>query len=300
MRNSAFYLFALLVTFGIGLGSAFGQNLDEATLAVEKNPESAEAWFRLGEVQRQGGSRFRSLESYKRALEIDPNYAEAYNSIGLFLQAPSDCGLSIANRSPELKRKAIKFHALAISIKHDYIEAYEALGRAYRFLGEYQSAFDSYQRAIDLGTTDAYTYLARADSISESGDSVRAVELYLETIRFTNILGDCYDCQNKSIGVVKNGRSVFYSANISLGKLLLELERFTEARDLYLELIGLGYKVADYHFGLGLAYLNLGDKESARKQHKQMLKIANKEKLDVLRDIDRKEAAKLLDAINKF
>jgi cytochrome c-type biogenesis protein CcmH/NrfG len=44
-------------------------------------PNLAAGWFRLGEVQAAQGRKVEALESYRRALEVDPNHAAASKAV---------------------------------------------------------------------------------------------------------------------------------------------------------------------------------------------------------------------------
>ena len=59
---------------------------------VRANPNSAEAWYRLGEFDRQRFTRGKAREAFMKAIELKPDYAEAYNGLGLWFQSPSGCG----------------------------------------------------------------------------------------------------------------------------------------------------------------------------------------------------------------
>lgn len=80
-----------------------------AELAVTECPESAKLWCLRGDLIQLGSAESNyklddSLQSYKKALKIDPSNSEAHESIGYFYDVHSD-NLESAEKS---FRKAIK------------------------------------------------------------------------------------------------------------------------------------------------------------------------------------------------
>ncbi|KXK17472.1 MAG: TPR repeat-containing serine/threonine protein kinase [Chloroflexi bacterium OLB15] len=57
--------------------------LSASEAAVSALPDNSMAWARRGLAQRRTGSYRASVESYARALELDPNYGWAWNGFGL-------------------------------------------------------------------------------------------------------------------------------------------------------------------------------------------------------------------------
>jgi lipopolysaccharide biosynthesis regulator YciM len=55
----------------------------ESRKVLDKNPESAKAYNDQGVAIRMNGDHKQAIEYFSKAIEIDPNYAEAYNNRGL-------------------------------------------------------------------------------------------------------------------------------------------------------------------------------------------------------------------------
>ena len=60
----------------------WSEGIAMATAIVEKKPMEALAHFTLAFAQHEGHSLSKALESYKRAVEIDPAFVEAWNNLG--------------------------------------------------------------------------------------------------------------------------------------------------------------------------------------------------------------------------
>lgn len=101
------YLLIIILVFGFLITSHAQDSKNETPLQkyeadVRANPNSAEAWFRLGEYHRKGDIRSNALEAYQKAIELKPNYAEAFHGIGLYIQSPTGefvIDLSLSKRS---------------------------------------------------------------------------------------------------------------------------------------------------------------------------------------------------------
>ena len=84
--------------------------------AVLIKPEYAEAHNNMGNALRAKGDLAAAIDSFKQALKINPDYAEAYNNMGIALADNGDL------------KAAIDSYNNAIKIKPDYPRAYYHLG----------------------------------------------------------------------------------------------------------------------------------------------------------------------------
>jgi len=88
---------------------------------VRIHPDSAEAWYLLGEADRRTFTRGKAKAAFEKAIELRPDYAEAYNGLGWWYQAPSGCGNTIVPRS--YFEKAVELHTRAIWLKPGFSDA---------------------------------------------------------------------------------------------------------------------------------------------------------------------------------
>ena len=89
--------------------------------ALKINPEYAEAYFNMGVALKDKGDLEAAIESYKQALRIKPDYAQAYNNMGNALKDKGDL------------EAAIESYKQALKIKPDYAEAYRNLSTMHRY-----------------------------------------------------------------------------------------------------------------------------------------------------------------------
>ncbi len=106
--------------------------------AIEINPDYAEAYYNLGNVLKDLGDFQEAELSSRKAIELKPNFANAHLNLGVIL---NDIGKF---QEAEISyRKAIEF-------KHDYSEAHYNLGNILKDMGKLKEAEISYRRSIEL------------------------------------------------------------------------------------------------------------------------------------------------------
>ncbi len=100
--------------------------------AIEINPDYAEAHYNLGNALRDLGRLDQAMASYRRAFAIKPDLAEAYHNHGVVLQD--------LNRLDE----AMASYHEAIAIRPDYPEPRCGLGHAQLLRGEFADGWKNY------------------------------------------------------------------------------------------------------------------------------------------------------------
>ena len=96
--------------------------------AIEINPDFANAHYNLGNILKDFGKLKDAELSYRKAIEINPDFADAHSNLGNILK---DFG--------KLKDAELSYRK-AIEINPDYTEAHFNLGVLLRIIGESQEA----------------------------------------------------------------------------------------------------------------------------------------------------------------
>ena len=146
--------------------------LDEAIrhfrLALEEDPDGAEAHCNLGLAFVSQGKLDEAVEHYRRAVEIKPD----------FVIARSNLGNALAMRGEA--REAIAHYRAAARIQPDHAGTQNNWGRALASLGELEEAILHYRRAIEIDSTYVvarinlgYALVSRG-SLDEASDEFRA------------------------------------------------------------------------------------------------------------------------------
>ncbi|MFM6629845.1 MAG: tetratricopeptide repeat-containing serine protease family protein, partial [Microcystis panniformis] len=120
--------------------------LDDFNKAIELNPNYAEAYGNRGLLYYNQQKYELALSDYDKAIEINPNYAMAYNNRGVLYIDLQKYELALADFSK------------AIEINRNFAEAYANRGLLYYNLQKYDLALSYYIKDIEINTNDAYAY----------------------------------------------------------------------------------------------------------------------------------------------
>ena len=141
-----------------------------------------------------------AIESYNKAIQIKPDYAEAYSNRGIALKELGEL------------EEAVESCNKAIQIKPDYAEAYYNRGIALKDLGQLEEAIESYNKAIQIKPDCADTYNNRGIALKEIGQLREAVESYNKAIQIKpDCAGAYYNRGNalKDLGRLKEAVNSF-------------------------------------------------------------------------------------------
>ncbi len=139
--------------------------------ACKLDPELAEAWFNLAELDQHGGFMERAIAHYRNATRINPRMNAAYNNMGNALRR--------SKRYPE----AIAAFQKVIALEPDLAQGHYNLGSALRLNQQYQEAIVHLSKAIQLipGYADAWNNLGL--TCKNMGDLNRALSYFNKAIQ---------------------------------------------------------------------------------------------------------------------
>lgn len=107
--------------------------------AAEVNPRIKGIWYLKAYADRMRNAREESIAAARKAIELDPNYALAYEIMGE--------SLSMGNKD---KKGAIEAFRTALKLKPDLVRASENLGMSLSVEGDKKGAEEVYRKAMDL------------------------------------------------------------------------------------------------------------------------------------------------------
>ena len=131
--------------------------------ALQINPDYAEAYNNRGRAKTALGQYQQAIADYEMALQINPDYAEAYNNRGRAKTALGDY------------KGAISDYDTVLTLNPDYAEAYSNRAKAKIELGDYKGAVSDLDAALRLDPDDPQAYSNRAKAKIELGDYKGAV-----------------------------------------------------------------------------------------------------------------------------
>ncbi len=146
--------------------------------AIEINPDYAEAHYNLGIILKNLGKLQEAELSNRKAIEINPDFAEAYSNLGNIL---SDLG--------KLQEAELSYRK-AIEINPSFAEAHSNLGNILSDLGKLQDAELSYRKAIEINPDYAKAYYSLS-LLKHSDKNIRwRDQLFSETILYNRLQKD--------------------------------------------------------------------------------------------------------------
>ena len=112
---------------------------------LKNNNTHANAYFTKGRIYHFMGSNELAISSYQTAIEMDPNFYDAFISLGVLL-------------SEKMDPKSIDYYNSAIEIFPSSIEAHRNKGLFYFFNSDYLLAQKSFNNVIDIDSTFEEAY----------------------------------------------------------------------------------------------------------------------------------------------
>ncbi|TEX51163.1 MAG: hypothetical protein B7C55_07020 [Actinomycetales bacterium mxb001] len=144
---------------------------DDFVNYLKKNPEDSVIWTNFGIYCKRLGQYDKAIYCHTKAIQINPNFAEAYNNRACAKKAIGD-------------NTCLEDVYTAIRINPDFAEAYNNLGNIEHQLGLSQQAIEHYKKALLLGQrVDFYMNLAIVQA--STGDKLNAINNICNALRIT-------------------------------------------------------------------------------------------------------------------
>ncbi len=113
----------------------------EFSLALEIRPEFAEAYNNLGLTLSDLGRKDEAVNAFKKGIELSPDSPEAYNNLGCLYKVRKDF------------QQAVELFNQAIAKREDYSLAYFNLGLAYEETEKFEAAIKAWEKVLTLQPT---------------------------------------------------------------------------------------------------------------------------------------------------
>lgn len=189
------------------------KEIAERISEVRKHKDSADAHFKLAETYRRWTfHKVESIQSYKRAIEIDPTHPETFYGLAevYMTRLPSrrvDPG-ELANQAA----MAAEAYKQAIRLKPDYFEAHLGLARAYSSLDRFDDAIEACKIALSIKP-------ASPEALNELGSDYFITESY----------SDAIETYQRSFEIDPTDYRVLYD----IGRIYLEQKQYLDAIKMY-------------------------------------------------------------------
>ena len=173
-----------------------------------------------------------AISEFEAALTIEPDHYEILHYLGM------------AYAQEEFSNKAAESYQRSLALMPDNIEALYSLGVVYFKLDNWTDAVTALERVVELSPQHARGY-------EVLGKALVKLRRYADAIP---ILTQALELKPKAAGV-------YYE----LGTAHLNLKAYPEAIENFKQALAFGPgRYAEPHYGLGMAYLRLGDREKSR------------------------------------
>jgi tetratricopeptide (TPR) repeat protein len=172
-----------------------------ARRAIDGDDRPADAHFTLGVLEEKRGRLERALDAFRRAIELNPQHAEAYRWSAFVYgkrgdlireyemakaaldAAPRD-GFYVTHIDHVLTeklgdvRQAIALFEGVLVVNADNVRAWDRLGYLYGFIGDHDRAVTAYRRALELEPDNSQLHRGLGWSLDRTGRSDEAIEAY--------------------------------------------------------------------------------------------------------------------------
>jgi len=241
---------------------------------ISKNPEAYGAYNALGNFLLEQGKAENAIVYYSKALQIEPNYAQASYNMGLSLDK--------LGRFQE----AIQYYLNTIEISPHFIKAYNNLGNAKFRQGEIEDAEAYYLKALEINPKFADAHFNLGNILNQNGKIDEAISHYLQAIQINPYFVQPYvnlgivlanqgkvdkaiTYFSKAIQIDPNFPDAYYNLGISL----LQKNKLDEAITQFAKVIEITPNDADAHYNLGNICMKQGNVQQAVIHYKKALQI---------------------------
>ena len=168
---SSFILHNIVGAANQGLGE-LDEAIESYREAISINPNFAEAYYNMGNVLHEQNKLLEAVSSLKKAVSIKPNYSEAFNNMGNALQ---DLGKL---------EEAIQAYNTAIRINPNFAEALNNMGVALRAYGKLKEAIQAYNQALSIRSDYVEALNNKGNAYKDQGRLEKAIDVYKKAISF--------------------------------------------------------------------------------------------------------------------
>jgi len=126
----------------------YEEAIDRYTKAIDLKPNFSQAFNNRGVVYYNMRKNGKAMADYDKAIELNPNFGKAYNNRGLVYARNEKYGLAIDEYDKAIERKS------------DYAEAYNNRSDSWKALGDYKKAREDLEAALRLAKKQDHHRLA--------------------------------------------------------------------------------------------------------------------------------------------
>jgi len=195
----------------------------------------------------------KSMQLLEEAIALDPEYADAYSSLGTAHMILVAIGASESPR--ESLRRSLELGKKAVALDEFNSFAHGNLAFTYIYLREFDKAMEEAEKAVSLGPNSAHAYWTLGSVFHYTGRRQEAIPWYQKSLRLS------------PIPVNSQLLTFLASAYRDLGQYEEALVTYKKIFQLY------GADHAMAHLGLAVCYAMMGREDEARAEGAELLRI---------------------------
>ena len=149
---------------------SFESAIDSFEKAIALNPKYSEAHYNLGVAFQRTHQLDSSIMCYEKAITLNHAYPSAHNNLGLIM---------LEKNQPDL---AVKSFEWAVAYSPEYAEAYNNLGSAFQALNQFDLAKIQYKKSVSINQDYALAFNNLGNTCKSLGLQDEAINYYEEAI----------------------------------------------------------------------------------------------------------------------
>jgi tetratricopeptide (TPR) repeat protein len=239
------------------------------TRALEINPNYADAQYNLGALLVRQGKDQEAMAQFTKTLRIKPSHAEAHHDLGVLL-----------TRQGKIQ-EAIYHYTEAVRAKADYGEAYRDLGIVLVGQGREKEAVPYFREALGINPKDYVAHNNLGAALSRQGRIGEAMAHYTQALQINPISADAHYNLGSLLALQGNDGEALVHLKEALRinprdaqghyQMAAILARQGKTRDAIVHLseaVEIAPKYGEGHLALGMLYLRMGRKDLALEKYK--------------------------------
>jgi len=201
---------------------------------------SATGYYNLGNALSKQGRISEAIESYERALQLDPTYSVGYYALGNTLAQQGKL------------EEATHYLQKAVILDPDLVEAYSNLGQVLFRQGKLENATQQFRKALELRPTSGEIHFNLGNALISQGRTKEAVKYFQEAIKIKPDFVDAYH---------------------NLGRVMAFQGQLDTAIELFRRALRIQPNFSAAHQSLAQALAEQGKMDEAKKHQREALRI---------------------------
>ena len=194
---------------------SFDQALGDFSKAIQLKPDYAEAYNNRGGTYHSKGYFDQAIEDLSASIKYNPNPAGTYNNRGVVSCDKGNFDDAIAD------------HNKAIKLNPKFAEAYFNRANAYTGKRDFDDAIADYSKAIELRADYYFAYINRGNAYDSKGEVDKAIAEYNDAIKLEPERSIAYN--NRGFAYRKKGNRAMNQAIADFSKVIQLDPEFTMA-----------------------------------------------------------------------